>query len=307
MGNIIVVGSLNMDLVVRVSKMPRIGETIFGKEFLANPGGKGANQAIAAARLGGKVTMIGRVGCDSFGETLLNNLNVEGIDTSLMQFDKEIPTGIASIMVDKNGQNSIIVVSGANMRLLPDQVEVALEKISQISVMLLQLETPLETIKRAAIIARKHNATVILNPSPVNQLSGEVLNWVDILVPNEIEASQLTNQTLNNLIETEAAAHQLIQRGAKSIVVTLGEKGVLIVNNDSEVIHLEGHRVDPVDSTAAGDAFIGGLAVGLTEGFSLTEASKLGNAAGALTVTRPGAQSSLPNRHEVNEFLSLHF
>jgi ribokinase len=305
MENIVVVGSLNMDLVVRVAHMPLAGETIFGHDFATIPGGKGANQAIAAARLGGKVTMIGRIGSDTFGETLIKNLKKEGVDTSFMQVDKDASSGIALITVDKSGQNSIVVVSGANMRLLPDVMEYTLDKIDQFSLLLLQLESPLECVERAARIARNRGAKVILNPSPVGRLPEEFLKLIDILVPNDIEASQITNLPISNLEEAEVAARHLIRMGVGAVVLTLGKQGVLVVRKDIEPFHLRGHPVEVVDTTAAGDAFIGGLGVGLSEGLTLFDASRLGNAAAALTVTRMGAQPSLPYRKDVNTILGM--
>jgi ribokinase len=305
MDNIVVIGSLNMDLVVRVARMPLAGETIFGHDFITVPGGKGANQAVAAARLGGRVTMIGRVGSDSFGETLVKNLKAEGVDTSFMQVDKEASSGTALITVDKSGQNSIVVVSGANMRLLPDVMEYTLDKIDPFSFMLLQLESPLECVERAARIARNKGAKVILNPSPVSRLPNEFLRLADILVPNDIEASQITGLPVENIAEAEVAARRLIEMGIGAVVLTLGRHGVIIARNDLDPIHLRSHPVEVVDTTAAGDAFAGGLTVGLSEGLSLQDAARFGNAAAAITVTRMGAQPSLPYRKEVNQMLNI--
>jgi ribokinase len=249
--------------------------------------------------------MIGRIGSDAFGETLLNNLRNEGVDASFMQVDKDASSGIALITVDKSGQNSIVVVSGANMRLLPDVMEYTLDKIEQISVLLLQLESPLECVERAARIARNRGAKVILNPSPVGRLPKEFLRLVDILVPNDIEASQISNLPVNNIEEAEIAARRLIEMGVGGVVVTLGRQGALVVRKDLEAKHLRSHPVEVVDTTAAGDAFIGGLGVGLGEGLTLLDAARLGNAAAGLTVTRMGAQPSLPHRKEVNNLLGM--
>ncbi len=305
MDNIIVVGSLNMDLVVRTAHMPAVGETIFGQDFISNPGGKGANQAIAASRLGGKVTMIGRVGTDNYGETLIDRLKKEKIDTSFIQKDKDAATGIALITVDKSGQNTIVVVSGANMRLLPDQMEDALAQKTQMSVMILQLELPLECVERAARIAKNRGAKVILNPSPVSRFPKEFLHLIDILVPNEIEANQLTSMPVSNMDQAEAAGRHLVKMGVGSVVVTLGKKGAIVVRSDLETFHLHGHSVQVLDTTAAGDAFVGGLAVGLAEGLTLIDAARYGNAAAALTVTHLGAQGSLPYRSQVEKFAGI--
>ena len=304
MENIVVVGSLNMDLVVRVTHMPDAGETIFGHDFIEAPGGKGANQAVAAARLGGRVTMIGRVGTDPYGIALLDNIRKEGIDTSYIQIDKEVCTGVALITVDSIGQNSIVVVSSANMRLLPDEMENALERIEEMSILLLQLESPLECVLRAARIAKNRGATVILNPSPVGRLPKEIFQLVDVLVPNEIEASKLTNLPVGSLDEAEAAAFHLLELGVESVIVTLARQGVLVVRKGLTK-HLRGYPVTVMDTTAAGDAFTGGLAAGLSEGLTMIDAARLGNAAAAIAVTRMGAQPSLPHRLEVNNFLGI--
>ncbi len=219
--------------------------------------------------------------------------------------DEDASSGIALITVDESGQNSIVVVSGANMQLLPDVMEYDLNKIEQISVLLLQLESPLECVERAARIARNRGAKVILNPSPVGRLPKDFLQLVDILVPNEIEASQITNLPISNLEEAEIAARHLIEMGVDGIVLTLGRQGALIVRKDLEAKHLRGHPVEVVDTTAAGDAFIGGLGAGLCEGLTLIDAARLGNAAAALTVTQMGAQPSLPHRTEVNHLLGM--
>ena len=305
MENIIVVGSLNMDLVVRTPHMPAVGETIFGQDFISNPGGKGANQAIAAARLGGKVTMIGRVGIDNYGEVMIDRLRKEKIDTAFIQKDKDVSTGIALITVDKSGQNTIVVVSGANMRLLPDQMEEALVKKNQMSVMLLQLESPLECVERAARIAKNRGAKVILNPSPVSRFPREFLHLIDILVPNEIEANQLTGLPVSTIEQAEAAGRELVKMGVGSVVITLGKKGAVVIRRDLETFHLHGHAVQVLDTTAAGDAFTGGLAVGLAEKLTLIDAARYGNAAAALTVTHLGAQSSLPYRSQVEKFVGI--
>jgi ribokinase len=249
--------------------------------------------------------MIGRVGQDNFGEILMKNLNEARINTSLMQVDYEKPTGIAAITVDMKGNNSIIVVPGANMQLLPEQVEAVLEKIEPFTILLMQLEIPLETVKYAAAVARQKGAIVILNPAPAAQLIGETLDWIDIIVPNEIEACQLANQLIKEPFDNEGVVNQLVKQGAKSIIITLGDQGAIIVDEKFEIIRIPGFNVQAIDSTAAGDAFIGGLAVALIEGKNLRQAVKFSNAAGALTVTRPGAQSSLPDRNELDQFLGL--
>jgi ribokinase len=305
MDKIVVVGSLNMDLVVRVVRIPNPGETILGQDFLTIPGGKGANQAVAAARMGGNVTMVGCVGRDSFGDTLVDNLSKEGIDVSHIQQNNQTATGVASITVDEKGQNSIVVTSGANMKITPLQIENAFQKIDDISIVVLQLETPVACVGKAIEIAKARKALVLLNPSPVTAIPENLYPMIDVLVPNEIELAQLTDNPSRCLQETSANAQKLISRGVKSIIVTLGRQGVLVVGENLKITHLQGHEVLVVDTTAAGDAFMGGLAVGLAEGLLLPEAACLGNATAALSVTRMGAQPSLPHRKEVEDFLAL--
>lgn len=304
MAKIIVVGSLNMDLVVRSAHLPAPGETILGGEFITVPGGKGANQAVAAARLGSQVTMVGRVGQDDFGLTLRQNLVREGIDVSHLETDPDASTGVALITVDQSGQNTIVVASGANMRLTPAEVERAFAQLTSFDMVVLQLESPLECVGTAARLGHQHGARVILNPAPARPLPASLLAMVDVLVPNETETGILTGFSIGRPAEVEIAGQQLLNLGVGGVVITLGGRGALAIPARKEpAFYLPAYPVKAVDTTAAGDAFIGGLATGLGEGLPLPEAVRLGNAAGAISVTRLGAQPSLPSRSEVTQFL----
>jgi ribokinase len=300
---IAVAGSLNMDLVVRSPRIPRPGETIIGGEYRHVPGGKGANQAIAAARLGAEVSMVGRLGRDAFGDQLRRNLAAGGVDTAFVLQEEGIATGVALIVVDDAGQNSIVVAPGANMRLSPADVDAAAHALAGADALLLQLESPLDAVIRAAEVARDHGVTVILNPAPARTLPPHLLCMVDVLIPNESEAALLTGLSVDSQSEAEEAAAALLQLGVGAAVLTLGARGALLAR--------EGHRqiapafpVQPVDTTAAGDAFVAGFAVALAEGSTMADAVRWGNAAGALATTQHGAQPSLPSRTAVEQLLA---
>jgi ribokinase len=297
-----VVGSLNMDLVARAPRIPQPGETIIGDDFRTVPGGKGANQAVAAARLGAHVSMVGRVGRDAFADPLLNNLAAAGVDHTFVTQDPEAATGVALIVVDDAGQNSIVVASGANMRLSPADVEAAEVAIAAADALLLQLESPLETVTRAAEVARAHGVKVILNPAPARSLPGALLSLVDVLIPNESETALLTGMPVGDQAEAEAAATALRGLGVGTVILTLGERGALLAREEKTEL-FPAFDVTSVDTTAAGDAFVGGFAVALAEGQSLAEAVRWGNAAGALATTKLGAQPSLPTHQEAREFM----
>ncbi len=300
---ITVVGSLNMDLVVRSPRIPRPGETIIGSGFRHVPGGKGSNQAVAAARLGAQVSLVGRVGQDGFANSLLENLAADDVDHSFVIQDREAATGVALIVVDDAGQNTIVVASGANMRLSPTDVQAAEAVIAGADALLLQLESPLETVLRAAQVARAHQVKVILNPAPARALSAELLALVDVLIPNESETVLLTGMPVGSQAEAKAAADALLRRGVGSVILTLGEQGALLAQEAGP--HLfPAFDVTPVDTTAAGDAFVAGFAVALAESKPLAEAVRWGNAAGALATTKLGAQSSLPTRRALEIFLA---
>lgn len=303
MPDITVVGSINMDLVVRVAHLPQPGETILGREYHAIPGGKGANQAVAAARLGAGVRLVGRVGKDAFGELLRSNLQREGVDVAALEMDAATSSGNAMIALDDSGRNTIVVVPGANFSLTPGQVARALAKIPRLDVLVVQLEIPLECALEAARLARERGARVVLNPAPAQPLPAEIYPFLDVLVPNESEAGLLTGLPVDSLEQAEAAARRLLQLGARSVILTLGGRGALLVEAGRAAVHLPPYPVKVVDTTAAGDAFVAGLAVGLAEGASLLDAARLGNAAGAIAVTRLGAQPAMPARDEVNTLL----
>lgn len=295
---IVIVGSLNMDLVVRMPQIPRPGETLLGGVFHTIPGGKGANQAVAAARLGAEVVMIGCVGGDAFGQEMRATLAQEGIDTTHVLIHPDEATGVALIQVDAQGQNSIAVASGANFRLTSADVETAMRAIGDFDALVMPLETPLETIYTAAHHAR--GAKVLLNPAPAQKLDEELLARVDVLIPNEYEIVLMADTGA----DIYQAAHELQTLGVKNLIVTLGSQGALLFEeNTSQAVQIPAFPVQAVDSTAAGDCFVGGLAVGLCEGKSLTAAAEFASAAAAISVTRHGAQPSLPRRDEVGAFL----
>jgi len=299
---ITVVGSINMDLIVRTPRIPSPGETIIGSGFHTAPGGKGANQAVAAARLGAQVSMVGRVGKDEFASILLKNLTLANVNTQFIYQDREATTGVALIEVDDSGENSIVVASGANMRVTSLDVDAAHEAISASDLLLLQLGIPLKTILQAAVLAKRKNVTVILNPAPARKLTSELLNLVDILIPNETETALLTGLPVGSQSEIRAAASSLLTSGVKTVILTLGENGALLTQGGKSDI-FPAFQVNPVDTTGAGDAFVGGFAVALAEGKSMIEAIRWGNAAGALATTRLGAQPSLPMRQDVEIML----
>ena len=301
MPDILVVGSLNADLVVRAPRFPKPGETISGEDLQVLPGGKGANQAVASARLGTNVSMLGRVGKDNFGDFLLDNLKQNNVDSTLIQRD-DASTGTAIIVVDANGQNSIILSAGANGKV--NAVDVNRASFSDYNLLLLQLEIPTPVVLSAAQRAHESGLRVILNPAPAKELLNELISLTDFLIPNETELSLLTGLSVNDMNSREQAARALLARGAKNVIVTLGSNGALIVTN-SLVQHVESHKVNVVDTTAAGDAFIGGFATALLQDKSLEEAVRYGCACGALATTKFGAQPSLPTKEEVESLMSL--
>ncbi|HSO10775.1 MAG TPA: ribokinase [Anaerolineales bacterium] len=301
MSNILVVGSLNADLVVRTSRFPQPGETINGDDLQVIPGGKGANQAVAAARLGSNVSMFGRVGKDNFGDFLLDNLRSNNVDSRLIQQD-DASTGTAIIVVDANGQNSIVLSAGANGKVSSSDVEHA--SFPDFNLLLLQLEIPTPTVLSAARRAKENNVSVILNPAPAKELPDELVSLVNFIIPNETELSLLTNQTVNDISSIEKAARTLLERGAPKVIVTLGGNGALMVTKEFAQ-HVPPFKVDVVDTTAAGDAFIGGFATALLQNKMLEDAVRYGCACGALATTKFGAQPSLPTKEEVERFMSL--
>jgi len=301
--HVIVVGSLNMDLVVRMPRIPQPGETLLGGVFKTFPGGKGANQAVAAARLGAHVTMIGCVGGDAFGQQMRDTLTAEGIDTTYVLVHPESATGVALIQVDAKGQNSIAVASGANFQLTSADVEKAMLSIGKFDVLVMPLETPLETIYTAAQIASRKGAKVLLNPAPAQVLEKDLLQLVDILLPNEYEVGLMTGASQENA-DIHQSAEKLISLGVKNLIVTLGNQGALFFDGKTNTdMLIPACPLQAVDSTAAGDCFVGALAVGLCEGKPIPAAAEFASAAAAISVTRVGAQPSLPSRDEVEKII----
>jgi ribokinase len=299
---ITVIGSLNMDLVTYVTRLPKIGETIMGKEFKQVPGGKGANQADAIAKLGVPVKMLGCVGEDIMSEMLLASLQQDGVDISKIERFNDVSTGIAAITVDSDGRNCIVVTPGANYRFLVEHIQKNQKVISESDILVSQLEIPLETVRHSLGLAKKLGKTTILNPAPAFDLDDDFLACVDILIPNETELEQLSGIAIRSETDTIVAAQLLIQKGVTDVIVTLGEKGCMYVGSD-KISTFPAHQVDVVDTTAAGDSFVGAIAVALSEGKNIEEAINFARVVAALTVTKMGAQSSLPYRHEVEALI----
>jgi ribokinase len=300
---ILVLGSFMMDLVVRTERAPEAGETIIGQSFGRFPGGKGANQAVAAARLGGKVRMAGKLGRDQFGDEFLSVLAAEGVDTDLILRDETAPTGVGSIVVEQSGQNRIIVVPGANMQYTAEETDRLEPVIRESKLLIMQLEMRMEVVQRAAELAARHGVPVILNPAPARSLDDALLANVSYLTPNETELEILSGLPVRDVGEAERAAKRLLDKGVRHIIVTLADKGALICT-ESGTEHVPGFPVQAVDTVAAGDSFNGALAVQLIGGKPLAEAVRYANAVGALTVTKQGAIPSLPTADEVQAFLA---
>ncbi|NLF31475.1 MAG: ribokinase [Planctomycetes bacterium] len=294
-GDILVVGSINMDLVVRCDRLPAPGETVLGGDLITSPGGKGANQAVAAARLGGRCRMIGRVGGDSFGEALLANLAAEGVDVAAVRPLAGVPSGVALISVAADGENAIVVAPGANSRLSPADLDAQDDAFAAASVLVLQLELPLDTVVAALQRARRHGCRVILDPAPAPVAMPAALYAVDVISPNVSEAATLLGC---GGAGPEQVAAALVQRGAAAAVLKLGAAGSLVWQDD-RATRVAPFPVTPVDTTAAGDAFTAALAVAVARGERLADAARFANAAGALACTRVGAQAAAPRLEEV--------
>jgi ribokinase len=300
--SIVVIGSSNTDMIIKVPRIPKPGETILGGQFSTAAGGKGANQAVAAARAGGNVTFITKVGDDVLGEQAIQGFQKDRMDVEFIQKIKEAPSGVALIYVDENGENSIAVASGANAFLSPkDIVELKLV-ISTADILLMQLEIPLETVELATKIADQEGVKVILNPAPAQKLRDSLLKNISIITPNETEAELLTGIVVTDESSTKKAADVLLEKGIETVIITLGSKGALFKSR-SESEFVPGYNVKAVDTTAAGDVFNGALAVALVENKSLKEAIRFANAAAALSVTKLGAQPSAPKRDEIKKML----
>jgi ribokinase len=297
---ILVVGSSNTDMVVKVERLPVAGETVIGGTFLMNPGGKGANQAVACARLGGSVTFLAKVGNDIFGKQALQQFQKESINTTFVTTESESPSGVALIGVDGNGENSIIVAPGANGLLDTRMVSQALESVSAPAIVLAQLEVPIATVEFTIEQAYAKGLKVILNPAPAQVINLNVLRHLYLITPNETEAELLTGVKVVDTPSAELAAKKLFEQGVPNVVITLGRKGAYLYNASGGRV-IPAPQVTSIDTTAAGDCFNGALAVGLSESQPIDEAVAFACKAASISVTRMGAQASLPYRKEVNE------
>lgn len=302
---IVVVGSSNTDMIVKTSRLPQAGETVIGGKFFMAPGGKGANQAVAAARAGGNVAFIARVGEDMFGRKAIEGFRRDQINVDYVFKDKEAPSGIALIFVSETGENSIAVASGANARLSPQDLEKAKKTITQADVLLIQLEVPLETVRAAVEIASAAGVRIILNPAPAQKLDDKLLKKISILSPNETEAELLSGINIRGKSGVSEAARILLSRGMEAVLVTLGSKGIYVATKESSRT-APAFKVKAVDTTAAGDVFNGALAVALSEKKTIFESAVFANAAAAISVTKIGAQPSAPHRKEIESFLRSH-
>lgn len=298
---ITVIGSLNMDLVAYGERIPRSGETVRGKTFRQIPGGKGANQACAAAKLGADVRMIGCVGDDSFGSQLKASLRGDGANVDHVLVRPDVSTGVAMILVESSGDNGITIIGGANDCLTEEVIAELADVITGSDVVLLQLETPLATVKAAVLTAKSAGKTVILNPAPAAELDDEILKNTDILTPNETELELLSGHKTDTIKNLKAAGAILLRKGVKELVITLGSRGCLHMTQES-ANHYDAYKVKAVDTTAAGDAFNAALGVSLDEGKNMEEAIGFAMKVGAMTVTKEGAQPSLPLLNEVKNF-----
>jgi len=300
---IFVLGSLNADFTVRLQAIPKAGETLLGESLMFSLGGKGANQAVAAARMGGRVSMAGKVGQDVFGDRLCEALRQEGIDMRLIRTDPDVSTGAAFIMLEPSGQNRIIVVPGANSTYTIDELHSAVTSLQEADLLLLQLEIDFQVVQAAVCSARELGVPVLLNPGPAPKkpFSEDLLKMLDCITPNEVEAEALTGVRVENPQDAERAAKMLCSRGVEKVVITLGEQGAVVAERGNSAL-VPPCKVEAVDTVAAGDAFTGALAVSLCEGADLFEASRFAAVAAAITVTRNGAMASIPRRAEVEQF-----
>lgn len=300
MSMVTVVGSMNMDLVVNTDEIPRIGETILGKELLQIPGGKGANQGVAIAKLNNNITFLGKVGKDSFGDELLRSMGDAGVNIDHIERE-DISTGIAVINVDKEGNNNIVVIPGANGRVDSEYLNRHISAFEDADVIVFQLEIPLETVKEGLRISKSLGKKTILNPAPAMDLDDEIIENVDILIPNEHELGRLSNIEIDDDDSIIRAANVLFEKGIEEIIVTLGSRGVLHIDNNGHKF-FKAYKVKAVDTTAAGDSFIGGFVSSYMEDKDMERAIDMGQKTAALAIQRIGAQSSLPTREEVQNF-----
>lgn len=298
---ILVVGSINMDLVTVTEKTPKIGETVLGRTFSQIPGGKGANQAVAMARLKADVSMIGRVGTDSFGDTLIDGMKKDGLGVEGIEKVEGVSTGIASIVVDDSAHNSIIVVPGANFEITKEDIDRHIDLYKEADIIVHQLETPIDVVAYSMEVSKKIGKTTILNPAPARELSDEMIANVDYLIPNETELELISGMEVKTDEDVKAASRILMDKGVKKLIVTLGSKGAMYIDeNETKVV--KAYKVTAVDTTAAGDSFIGGLTTGIAKGLTIEKAMEFATKVGALTVTKAGAQTSLPTLEEVENF-----
>ncbi len=296
MSKIVVIGSSNTDMIIKAERIPVPGETILGGDFMMADGGKGANQAVAIAKLGGDITFVAKLGNDMFGDNALEKYSLYGINTKYVYRDNS-PSGVALIMVDSNGENCISVASGANAKLSADDIDICRKEIEDAEILLMQNEIPEETICYAADIAYKAGVKVILNPAPASALPPELYKKLYMITPNRTEAQILSGISINDMKSAKEAAKIIAAKEVKTVLITLGDKGALILE-DGNFIHIEAHRVDAIDTTAAGDVFNGAVCVGISEGMSIEEAVRFAMVASSISVTRMGAQTSIPAREE---------
>ncbi|OOE66607.1 ribokinase [Salinivibrio kushneri] len=305
MSRLVVLGSVNADHVLRVPHFPRPGETLHGHDYAVIAGGKGANQAVAAVRCGADVAFIASVGNDAYGQNIRQSYAQEGMDVSAVKVQANTPTGIAMIQVTDQGENSIALSAEANAALTAEAITADLAKIADADYLLMQLETPMCGIEKAAFHAKAAKTQVVLNPAPAAPLSDALLAAVDIITPNETEAQSLTGIAVTDTASAQAASDVLHEKGVGTVLITLGKQGVWLSEKGEQSGQLiPGFRVDAVDTTAAGDTFNGALVTGLIEGQTLYQAIRFAHAAAALSVTKRGAQTSIPSRSEVEAFLA---
>lgn len=298
MAGILILGSSNTDMTVRTAALPLPGQTLIGGDFVMGPGGKGANQAVAARRLGGDAALVCKVGRDVFGDNAVKHYGEEGLDVSgVLRSDK--PSGVALINVDDKAENSIVVAPGANMDITEEDIDAVAPLIREAKILLLQLEIPIPAVLKAARIGHEAGALVVLNPAPYAEVPAELFRYVDLFIPNETELSAYAGLPVTDRDSALKAAEVMVGRGVKKVIVTLGSKGSLIYDGRS-VSDIGAFKVDAVDTTAAGDTYCGALCVALSEGRTLQAAAVFASKASALSVTRPGAQNSMPYRNEIN-------
>lgn len=300
---ILVVGSSNTDMIIRVERIPKPGETLIGSQFQMVAGGKGANQAVAAARAGGRVAFVNRVGDDVFGSQTIPRLSEDGIDTANISIDPDSPSGVALIMVSSTGENSIAVAPGANGKLAPDDIQNARDCFKEANLLLVQLEVPMETVAAAVELAAENSVQVILNPAPANEIPSEVLEKVNIITPNETETELLTGIEVIDEQSARKAANALHHQGVDTVIITRGSEGAF-VSDGNEAFSVPAFSQQVVDTTAAGDVFNGTLSVALVEGRPLREAVAFACAAAGISTTILGAQPSIPDRVKIDELMA---